>query len=227
MSDKLNLSMIGNAIRIQINATELQEIEDCIAEAEACLSTELKKNPKAYLQTFVTPNHLAELQFFLMNGYYIENTLLTMECDLDREWAETDADIHVDTGILDIDHELTEYIKADGLGFETTGSHEKVSEQLSKPGAKVYIARVKKNMVSAVTTWQEPDNILCTENIFTIPKYRGKHIAAALLSKILKAGRAEGYKKARLTVYGDNVEAISLYLNMGYVVTDTIYELVR
>ncbi|MBP5152914.1 MAG: GNAT family N-acetyltransferase, partial [Lachnospiraceae bacterium] len=125
----------------------------------------------------------------------------------------------------DINKGLTEYLAANAQGFGEQDPEEMIREELSNPGGRIYVARVKGRIAASVTVWEIEPRIFATENIFTVPEYRGRHLAREILKKVLMTISVNGAKTARLSVFGDDFEALGLYYGLGFELKAEKYEL--
>ncbi|MCR5277848.1 MAG: GNAT family N-acetyltransferase [Lachnospiraceae bacterium] len=223
---KADIDIYGQAIRFFLNGSTVYDLEEGMKEVFDCLGQQTKtaENPEElYLQTFTNVMHRDELEFFLQRGFYINNVMLFMELDI-TELSEDETDL-VNVEIYDVSKGFEEYLEANELGFGEQDPPNQIEEELSFPNAAIYVVREEGRIVSSVTVWDVDDDVLATENIFTIPEYRGRKLAWNLLKHILLTKRVKGYNKARLSVFGDDFEALSMYYKMGFTLTKEKYEL--
>lgn len=159
-------------------------------------------------------------------GLFITNTMLVMEMPINTRVADSVLDESMDDKPISTydSRDLKEYLKANGKGFGTPDPIETIEEELTFKNAAIYVWREKGKIVSSITTWDIDEETIATENIFTIPKYRHHHIASTMLQYVLDKAGERGMKKARLTVYGDDAAALSMYYNFGFTVTKTLHE---
>lgn len=80
-------------------------------------------------------------------------------------------------------------------------------------------------VVSSVTVWGIGDGRSATENIFTIPDYRHKNIARETIAASLRYLKELGETQATLSVVGENIPALSLYLGVGYHLFYNLFEM--
>lgn len=163
---------------------------------------------------------LTKIEGFLKAGLYIYNTMLVMELKLPKKsLAINDSEIEP----YDL-RNLTEYLDANGKGFGEEMSKETILEEISNPGSAILVIRKRKRIVSSVTIWDIDEDVMALENIFTIPSYRERGLASKLVSFAINEGIKRGKKKIRLTVYGDDAEAIAMYYKYGFKVTKVLQE---
>lgn len=160
-----------------------------------------------------------ELDEYYREGFYISATMLVMELDpIGHNLGKCD-----EIGFYE-GFDLSEYLKANGKGFGYPDSEEKIEEELTNKNAHIYVLRKKGKIVSSVTVWDYDDETVSTENIFTIPKYRGQGYAFKVLSHALSEAYDRGMKKARLTVYSTDVAAVKMYQKFGYRIIKALQE---
>ena len=233
MTEHCNIRKYGDRLLFNLKGKAFKDFEKGMEEAFDCLSQYREKEPDACLQTFVDTGHRDELDFFLRNGFYINNTMLFMERKL-RDFSAGSTDnlltgSDIEDPVLfeeyDINKGLTEYLAANAQGFGEQDPEEMIREELSNPGARIYVARVKGRIAASVTVWEIEPRIFATENIFTVPEYRGRHLAREILKKVLMTISVNGAKTARLSVFGDDFEALGLYYGLGFELKAEKYEL--
>lgn len=228
MNEFYKLIRYDEVLNLELKGTNLEDFEEGLNGAFEEYTELLDKGEDVRLQTFVASNHLAELEYFLLHGFYISNTMLTLKKELAEPVDVIEADVPVEIEIYDAEREgLGEYLKANGQGFGKSDPEAMIREQLKLPNSRIYVARYRDRIVSSVTVWQSPEDetVYCTENIFTVPRYREKHIAGHLFTTILSELAGKGIKTARLTVYGDDSAAIAMYLGLDFSVEGSKYEL--
>lgn len=170
-------------------------------------------------KTYIDANDIEKISEFYRNGFYLAGVMLVMELDLGSQKLEERDNIE-----LYDNTNLSEYLAANGKGFGTPDPIDTIEKELRYENANIYVLREKGKIVSSVTVWDESVDMISTENIFTIPKFRGRGYAMAVLSKALMDAINRGMKKARLTVYSTDLPAIKLYDKMGYKITKVLQE---
>lgn len=171
-------------------------------------------------------NDIEKIDGLLQAGLYITNTMLAMEKPLnigvdDIVPIQSTVEEHVE---LYDSADLFEYLKANEKGFGKQDPIEMIEEELGYSNAHIYVWREKGKIASSVTTWDIDEETMATENIFTVPKFRGRHFASMLLQYVLDEATKRGMKRARLTVYGDDTAALSMYYKFGFSVVKTLHE---
>ena len=226
MSVEYKLTQVNDVYRLELSGNETATYDEYVAVVSEA-KEKLSGNEEMELQTFVNVSHEAELEFFLSQGFYVKNTMLMMEKDLNETVDQVSSDMPAKLGKYDVSAEgLAKYLKANKMGFDGIQDPEdQIIYQIGQPDGAIYTAEQNGKILSSVTVWRIQEGLYATENIFTVPKYRGRHLSLSLLSFVLNEIKKLGAKKARLSVYGDDVPAILFYLKMGYHITDSNYEL--
>lgn len=171
---------------------------------------------------------IEKIEGLLKEGFYIYNSMLVMELDLLKYKNEEISNMKLTDSekIVPYDSaDLTLYLKANEKGFGKQDPKEDIEEELTYKNSKIYVLLVKGKIASSVTRWDYDFETVATENIFTVPKFRNNHYASKILHYVIMDAVANGLKKARLTVYGDDTEAISMYHKFGFKVTKVLQEL--
>lgn len=166
-------------------------------------------------------NDIEKIQGLLKAGLYISNTMLVMEKTLEGSVSFDDGDLKVE---MYDRPDLEEYLQANSKGFGEMADAAMILEELAKPEACIYVIRSRKRIVSSITVWNHDDETVSIENVFTIPSYRERHLASSLMDYALSNAYKRGMKRARLTVYGDDTEAIEMYFKYGFKVTKVLQE---
>ena len=240
MKNEPEINIYGDAILFTLNGKTPPDFESGLKKCFDRYGQEKKRNPECFLRTFVDVSHVSALDFFLRNGFYINNTMLFMKRDLsdfltglsntDKDRLKgpilTDLDIEEEVKVEEyrINSGLSEYLSANAEGFGEQDPENMIRDELAKPNSKIFVARLNGKIVSSVTVWQLDNGTFATENIFTVPKFRNRHIARELLKKTLLYLSEIG-KTARLSVFGDDFEAIGLYYSLGFELKEEKYEL--
>ena len=225
-NEGLRLTEVNDALRLEItgNAEDgPEEYDRYVLKAKEVL----KAHPGKRLQTFVNVKHTAELEFFLERGFYVYADMLILEKELSGEDKPVKSGKNPVIEILNVQRDgLKEYLAANKKGFDgVQDPEEQIVYQIGQPGGRIYVSRLGGRIVSSVTVWEINEETIATENIFTVPRCREMGLCEELLTHVLSEMTGKGYKKARLSVYGDDRPALALYLKKGYHVTDTNHEL--
>ena len=173
-------------------------------------------------KTFIDTRDIEKINEFYRGGFYGSVTMYIME-KVQEPLRETKDLKNPNVSLYDTEN-LYEYMVANGKGFGTPDPVEKILDDLEKPNSRIYVFRVKGKIVSSVTVWDEGEDAIATENIFTLPKFRGKGYATAVLQEALNDAYKRGRMKALLTVYASDVEAVRMYYKFGYKITRILQE---
>ncbi len=246
------IDVYGRAIRFSLRGSTIRDYEMGLDEVFDFMSQYSTGHDPAgtinrsedegyYLQTFTNVMYRDELEFFLRNGFFINNVMLFMELDAvqftetftelvnsafrDGTYTLKGFDEPAGLELYDTQAGLEEYLEANALGFGEPDPVNQLREELSYDNAAIYLARHSGRIVSSVTVWDLGEDCIATENIFTIPGYRELGLAKNLLTHVISTKTVNGTKKIRLTVFGDNPEAISMYCGMGFKIVSEKYEL--
>lgn len=226
MSVEYKLTKVNEGLRLEISGNDTATYEEYVAVVSEA-KERIKDTPEAELQTFVNVRHETELEFFVSQGFFIVNTMLMMEKDLEEPVDQMSSKIPAEFKEYDFKAEgLKRYLKANKAGFDgIQDPEEQIIDQISQPHGTIHIAEKKGDILASVTTWDMGDGVFATENVFTVPKAREQGLAAALLTRVLELLKNKGAKRARLSVYGDDLPALLLYIKLGYHILDSNYEL--
>ena len=170
-------------------------------------------------KTFIDRNDLEKINDFCRAGFYSDRAMLVMEAELTRTYRPKPYPVS-----LYEDTDLTKYLKANKKGFGEAMNPETLAKELENPNSRIYILEYRKRIISSVTVWDEDEETVETENIFTIPKYRGLGFARCILMTALTEAKKRGKKKARLTVYSTDTAAIKMYRQLGFKVVKVLQE---
>lgn len=73
-----------------------------------------------------------------------------------------------------------------------------------------------REIVSALSTWEEKPAVATTEDVFTSKKYQKKGFMTELFNYVLWLLHREGTQLTILNVYSDDIEGLRLYKKFGY-----------
>lgn len=181
-----------------------------------------KPDKMSEFKTFIDSKEIDKINEFYGGGFFAADTMLVMELIL-KDWELKAFDCESQIWTYDTSS-LKEYLKANGKGFGDPDPIENVRAQLANPYSAIYVLRERGKIVSSVTTWDIDDKTVATENVFTIPKYRNRGYARAVLSTVLNVAWERKMERARLTVYAKDVPAIKMYFSLGYKITKVLEE---
>ncbi len=112
--------------------------------------------------------------------------------------------------------EIEEYFKTNCSAFGVPDSEEELRFRLRNFDGHVYALTMDSEVIASVTTWDMGDGRAATENIFCLEEFRRQGLTSAMLCRVLDMLKKDGYKKAVLTCFGNNLPAMSLYRKLGY-----------
>ena len=198
------------------------------------------------LQLYRNAESLLSTEFLMDCGFFPQHLMLAMERDLweDAEEADdvsriflpesgSDEDTAAESGsefliTLHTDPGEDDFLRQyEALSAEAFGGMPDSIAELRyrmRAGARVYAAEEDGKLIATVTVMKDSDRCAATENIFCRASYRRRGITAAMLRKVLWILREEGYEKARLTLFSDNLPAWNLYRKLGYELSENIIE---
>ena len=120
-------------------------------------------------------------------------------------------------------------IKSDADAIEVLEANRRYfSKNYGKDACKIFLAESEGTIIaiSTLVRFERPPvagNLQGLEghilNIFTVPEWRGKRLAALLLERIISYARQNGYSRLWLDAVP---EAVSLYKRMGFVLNHSI-----
>lgn len=164
-------------------------------------------------------------EYYEEMGFRETDRMLVMEKDLTHIFEESKESPLPDVLIRDTKlrdkTEMDRYLAGTEEAFGIPDSREEMIYRLNFGRGTVYTA----DDVSFVTTWPMGNGVAATENIFTLKLYRRQGTCEKLLREVFEILESEGFKRARLTVYEGNREAIALYEKLGYKTVRTLREM--
>ncbi len=119
----------------------------------------------------------------------------------------------------------SQYLEANGDAFVVADSKNELGFKLNDPNTVVFGAFHNGRLVGSVTTWQLSETRATTENIFCVKEYQGLGIASNMIKYVSDYLIKHGYTEASLTVFGENLPALSLYLGLGYEIQNELLEM--
>jgi len=171
-------------------------------------------------------DEIGEMQFLLTKGFAMSCVIPVLRYDLTKEikHCEIPENIFVDQYTLN-ENTIDKFIEATALANDDIAdSKGELSFRSGGEGFKIFTATDNGKIVSAITLWDIGEGRSATENIFTIPDYRRKNIAREIIATGLQSLKDSGKKIATLSMNGENLNAMKLYLSIGY---ELMYNLVE
>lgn len=180
------------------------------------------------LQHTIHTEDLEEMDFFLSKGFVAKGTHLVMRRDLSDPvpFYPLPNGVEIHHWKMDTLEEQLKYLAAERAGDRHGLSWSVNHLQWTKAGAEwdTFTAFAGEEVVGSVMTWGLGPDRSATENIFVLEKWRQQGIAKALITTALSFLKQKGKRDVTLGVFGDNKEAIPLYVSLGYRMYFTIIE---
>lgn len=218
-------------ISLNEKTTDSDEVKRNLINAAKERLTQLKKKyPNKYLciRCWCEEDEYDKQQQLLEMGFTGHNIVWVMGFDLEKtDIPEIELSENVSVDFLDnSDDAIKEYLLANSLGYDNVQDAEgELRFRLGDERTKVLVTRNNGAIASSSTVWHISDERATTENIFTVPEFRRKNMAALTVTKALRYLKEQGYKSATLTCVGDNSKAIALYSKIGYKVIGHLLEM--
>ncbi|HAG70392.1 MAG TPA: hypothetical protein DCL38_10550 [Lachnospiraceae bacterium] len=197
----------------------------------------VKNNPskELYLRLWCRSTDTAYLELLKETGFVHRNTMFVMKRDLQKLSGLTPRVLfskaaRFNSGLLVKKTEpseplLNEYIHVNEAAFNLPDSLDDLLFKLGYYNGCLYCAFLGDKLAASVTTWRITEAAYATENIFCDPVCQDQGITRALLGFVLHSLKREGKREAVLTVYEEDLPALSLYTGMGYIKTHTLLEM--
>lgn len=223
---------VENKHKLIFDYCTLEENEDIVRllldEAKRRVQQLKEVNSKKLcLMSFIEVDNINEMQKFLKEQFYIGQCIPILKYKLEnkREHYELPEGIYIDELDKTNIENVEEYIAATGEANE--GVADSINQfifRANDENFKTYYASDGKKIIGGISIWHIGEDRGATENIFTIPEYRRKHIASELINIAFDKLQKDGKKIATLTVVGNNKPAIQLYQKIGYELMGYIIE---
>lgn len=182
---------------------------------------------KIVMRCWCEDSSLEEMEQLLKEQFTAHSITPVLSFDLTGEIPNYTIPESISIGIHSFEDDgMKQYMEANELGFDNVrDSEHELWFRLNGDTTKVFVAKDGDKVVSSVTVWGIGDGRSATENIFTIPDYRHKNIARETIATSLRYLKELGETQATLSVVGENIPAITLYLGMGYHVFYNLFEM--
>ncbi len=156
--------------------------------------------------------------FWLSQRFGATGIIWIMGFDLSKEIPSYPISSEIAISQHDFDDDgMNQYLEANTLGYDGVQDAEaELRFRLNGGTTVVFTAKVDKKVVASVIVWNIAGGRSATENIFTIPEYRRRNIGKSTVATALTFLKKRGDQLATLTCSGNNIPAISMYLQMGY-----------
>lgn len=188
-----------------------------------------KQGMKCGLLVFSEIANISGMQKYLKSGFVFGETVpvlrydLTKElpaCVLDEQYCICEVGKDADT--------INRYIEATKIAND--GVADSLNEywfRSNDSSFRSYYIADGDTICAGISMWDIGEESGATENIFTIPQYRRKKFATALIAKTLEAIKARGFESATLSMIGSNEKAMKLYQSLGYELDGFLVQLVK
>ena len=230
---------------------EIEVSELLLRSLQKSLRKLQEKDPshRIILQLFSDARKLAYMEFLMDCGFFPRYLMQVMERELEGPFEGFPLQGSLDFGeslqasgklssdrtdeaalslTLHTDPDEHAYFEKHSAAFsEAFGGMPESTEELSyqmRHGAKVWAVMDGEKLAAAVTAIPADSETVMTEKVFCRKEYRRRGITEAMLRTVLRNLRDEGYKKARLTLFSDNLPAWNLYRKLGYELSENIIE---
>lgn len=120
---------------------------------------------------------------------------------------------------------MREYMRTNGGAFGVEDSEDELIFRLYSPDSHIFAVMQGDKVVASVTVWKVTRDRAATENIFCDENFRNRGITTAMLGYTFDYLRKSGFHEASLTVFGDNITAVRLYIGLGYEIMTTLIEM--
>ena len=129
-----------------------------------------------------------------------------------------EADLHRDLQtVLSLYREYIHSTQAD-LSFQNNEwEFARLADFYDGAGAGIFLALMEGRAVGCAAYRRVDDHICEMKRVYVRPQARGHGIGAALVARVLQAGRASGYRKICLDVLPEFQAALALYRSVGFV----------
>lgn len=173
---------------------------------------------KLALRFWCWENDKAAMQVLLESGFGIPSVVVLLSYDLSGDLPAKKDIEGIAIGRHDCDEEgIKAYLKSNELGYDgVQDSEDELRFAMNDDSYRIFTACKEGDVLSACTVWRISDECWATENVFTVPDYRRMGLSRETIGEALRYLKAIGAKKSSLSVLGDNLNAIRLYLSLGF-----------
>lgn len=185
------------------------------------------QDKKLVLQYFCMKDDQEEMQDALLCGFSTNSTILVLAYDLTKPLpqARQIKDVSIDYQACD-EEGIRAYLNANEAGYDgIADSEDELRFNLQGEDTKLITAKVNGEIVSSCTYWKISEDHYATENVFTVPAYRRKGIGRETLLFTLNELKKKKVRLATISVRGNNIRAIKLYMHLGYYLCDHMIEM--
>lgn len=166
------------------------------------------------------------MERLMERGFALSAAIPVMGFDLTGEIRRCEPPEGLSIERLEFDRAgMDAYLKADASANAEPDSEADCWFRTGDPSFACFAAKSGGQVVGAVSIWEIGEGRGATENIFVVPQYRRKNVARALISTAFETLKDRGMKLATLSLRGENLPAMRLYLSCGYTLRGCLIEL--
>lgn len=182
---------------------------------------------KIYMRTCCDSDEIDDMQFFLGKGFSMGSAIPVLKYDLTQDTKHYEIPACALIKKYEFDETaITRYLKADLSASTDLDAQTDILFNLSDPSFACYTAICDDEIIGAISIWNLSEERAATENIFVVPSHRRQNIARELISTAFDILKAINIKIATLSVRGENLSAIRLYLSCGYTLYYNLIEMI-
>lgn len=172
---------------------------------------------------------ISGMQRYLNAGFVFGETIPVLRYDLSKGLPVCERNDTYEICELENDEEwVKRYIEA------TRTANDGIADSLSEywfrsndSSFRSYYIADGDTVCAGISIWDIGEESGATQNLFTIPEYRGKKFATSLIQKALKAIQSRGFSAAMVSMEGSNEKAMKLYQSLGYELDGFRVELIK
>ncbi|MBR6405709.1 MAG: GNAT family N-acetyltransferase [Lachnospiraceae bacterium] len=213
----------GDALEIEASEALLHALQESVRKLQ-----DQDPEHRVILQIFRDAKELLFTEFMMDCGFFPQHMMLAMERDLSlplEGLAELPEGFCL-TRHADPD-EFSYFEKHSALSSEAFGGMPDSIEELRfqiRHGTIVWAVTEGEKLIASMATAKINAETTATERIFCRKEYQRRGITTTMMSAVLRELAEQGYQRARLTLFSDNLPAWNLYRKLGYELTETMME---
>lgn len=182
---------------------------------------------KISLCLWLEDNEYEAMQKYIAHGFAASEVVPCLKFDLTNEISDYSLPEGMVIEELPFNEEsVNQFIHATELAHN--GTSDSINElwfMTGEPTYKIFVVKDRDRIVSTASVWKITEERTAVENICTIPEYRKRNLARAVIAHALRTQKAEGYQYATLSVKGKNKKALSLYISLGFTIYYNLIEM--
>lgn len=189
------------------------------------LYQEKYSDKKVILRGWCMEGNGKHMEDYLSCGYAANSITMVLSYDLTKPLPEKKEINDITISIHECDKAgIASYLKANEAGYDgVQDSADEFCFTIKGEGTKVFTAQKDGEVLSSCMVWKITDTHYATENVFTVPKYRQMGIGTETIFTALRYQKEQGIEESTLTVRGNNLPAIHMYLSMGFHFKENMY----